>query len=230
LHDRISAALVRRIDAARSPLLQTYPGEVYPVDNCAVIASVGLHHRLGRGDHSAVLARWREHVRLRCLDRETGLLFQAMDVDGAEAADLPRASGTTLGAYFLSFWDPALAQELHAAVRRECLRSPLGFGGVLEYPPEVRRTAPARRLTGDIDSGPVIFGFGFSPTGFMISNCRIHGDFEGYRLLLASACLCGAPVERGGRLQFVSGGPLGNAILFAMLTAQPGGISDATAP
>lgn len=230
LHDRISAALARRMDAGSSPLLQTYPGETYPVDNCAVAASLGFHDRLGRGDHSARLDAWKQHVRVRCLDPRTGLLFQAMDRQGAQPEDLPRASGTTLGAYFLSFWDPALSKELFHAVRSNCLRSPLGLGGVQEYAPSTRRESPASSLRGDIDSGPVIFGFGFSPTGFMIANCRIHSDFDGYRRLLASACLCGAPVERGGRLQFVSGGPLGNAILFAMLTAQPGGIPDATAP
>ena len=42
------------------------------------------------------------------------------------------------------------------------------------------------------------------------------------RRLFATSYLFGAPLDRGDARNYVSGGPLGDAIMFAMLTALPG--------
>ena len=54
-----------------------------------------------------------------------------------------------------------------------------------------------------------------------LGSARVHGDRAAFTRLLATTVLYGAPVEADGRLEFVTGGPLGNAILWAMLTAAP---------
>jgi hypothetical protein len=46
LNDRISNALRRRIEASPTLLIESYPYETYPVDNCAAIASVALNSRV----------------------------------------------------------------------------------------------------------------------------------------------------------------------------------------
>jgi len=66
-----------------------------------------------------------------------------------------------------------------------------------------------------------VFGFGLSPTGFLIGGARLHRDNSTFRSLYATAHLCGAPVIRKDKFNYVTGGPLGDAILFAMLTANP---------
>ena len=231
VHDRITAHLARRLAASRIGLLQTYPGEVYPVDNCAVAASIALHDRVtGTDANAALLADWRRRLDQRWTDPESGLLFQAVHADDGRPLDAPRASGTTLGVYLLSFWDADLSHRLYRPVRANCAAAPLGFGAVREYPPRLRGKRGGRGLRGDIDSGPVVFGFGVSPTGFLLAGCRIHGDAEYFRRLWASAWLAGAPHRSGDRVSFVSGGPLGNAILFAMVTARPGGWAGEAAP
>ena len=225
LNDRITAALVRRLEASPTLLLDSYPDETYPVDNCAVIGSIGLHARVTGADHADLLRRWRERFRKDYVDGRSGLMIQAVDPRSGKMIEWPRASGTTLGLYFLSFWDAALARDLFDALRRESAAHFFGFGGMKEYPRWVRAERPANERRGDIDSGPVVLGFGLSPTGFGLAGARLFGDRELFRDLFASAWLCGAPVERDGRFEFVSGGPLGNAILFAMFTARPGGVS-----
>lgn len=215
LHEAISEHLARRLAASPIQMLLTYPGEAYPVDNCAVVASLGLHARVtGRG-HPELVKAWVERVRARYLDPDSGLLVQAVDFLNGGAVDAPRGSGTSLGLYFLSFADDALARDLYRGLRRSLGRTFLGFGAVREYPDGCSGT-------GDIDSGPIIFGFGLSPTGFAIAGSLMYGDRAYFRRLIASAYLAGAPLARGDRLEFVTGGPLGNAILLAMLTAGPG--------
>ena len=231
LNDRITAALLRRIEQSPIQLIESYPGEVYPVDNCAAIGSIGLHARATGADRRAFLEKWSAFCRQRYVDPKTGLLYQcvwpaatAVSARGGRMrglpppgspADAPRGSGTALGLYFLSFADRGLSAELYRGVRSHLARSVCGFGGVREYP------AGYRGERGDIDSGPVVCGFGLSATGFLIGGARMHGDRAYFRRLFATAYVWGAPFAEKGRLRFVTGGPLGDSILFAMLTACP---------
>ena len=118
-------------------------------------------------------------------------------------------------------WRPTSSRSLIArspvklldAAKRSLYDTVLGFGAMREYP----KTHAGR---GDADSGPIVMGFGVSATGFALGAARAAGDEELYRHLYATVELFGAPGERGGVRRYTSGGPIGNAILFAMLTAQ----------
>jgi hypothetical protein len=215
LHDRLTAALARRLEASPTALIETYPGETYPPDVSAVVGSIGLHDRVAGSDHGRLLARCAAAFRERYVDPGSGLLVQAVSSGTGSAVDHPRASGTAIAAYFLSFADRDLSRELFGATRRSST-SALGFGGVREYPRGVRGGL------GDIDSGPVVLGVSVSATGFAIAGARIHGDRALYRSLFRTALLFGLPVDRGDARWFATGGPLGNAIMLAMLTAGPG--------
>jgi hypothetical protein len=192
LNDRISEALARRLQLAPNGLIATYPNEWYPVDNAPAIASIGLHgHR-------------------QYTDAKTGLLIQAVDGLGS-ARDRPRGSGTALAIFFLSRVYPDLGAELFGALRRNLYTTVLNFGAVREYPPGIEGL-------GDIDSGPVIFGLGFSASGFSIGAARAFGDVGMFEGLYASATFAGVPFRSGKRLEFLTAGLLGNAILLAMFT------------
>ncbi len=214
LNDRISVALERRLAAAPAHVIETYPGEIYPVDNAAAIASLALRARaLGR-EPPPVVAQYLEQVATRFVDPRTGLLSQALRPDRTPA-DAPRGSGTALAAYYLSFADEASSWALHRAVRDHLAGDVAGFGVVREYAPG---SAHGR---GDIDSGPLVFGWSISAMGFGLSGCRVHGDRACFDQLYRAFHLFGAPTSPGAEFSFASGGPLGNAIVFAMLTAQP---------
>ena len=213
-NDAITAALERRYAASEIRMLETYPGEIYPLDNAAAIASVALHARATRREVPPLVREWVDLTRRKYVHAETGLLYQAVSAGGAPA-DAPRGSGTALGAYFLSFADAELSESLHRAVQKSLARDVLGFRAVREYP-DLPGMASGH---GDIDSGPLVFGFSVSATGFSIGGCRIHGDKDCYEDALATAWLFGAPIYHGAEMSYVSGGPLGDAILFAMQTA-----------
>lgn len=212
LNDRISAALARRLLASPIGLLETYPNEVYPVDNGFVAGSLGLHERNAGTSHRAALDHWRARMREKYIDPASGLLIQAVNVTDGSDIDAPRASGTALGLWPIQSVDPAMAADLYRALVTHQRRTFAGFAAMREY-------APGHSGLGDIDSGPVVGGIGLSPTGFALAGARMHGDFDTFRGLYASAHLFGAPAHRDGRLAYISGGALGNAILFAMLTA-----------
>lgn len=210
-YDAIAAALERRFDASTTGLLETYPGEVYPVDNASALAALALHGPLGPGARRAL-----EAMRARAIQPDTGLLTQRLSPVDASPQDPGRGSGTALAAYFLSYADPALSSALYHAIRRELYRTVLGFGVVLEHP---SACAECKGRV-DIDSGPTVAGFGVSATGFAIGAARANDDRETFAHLYATAHLFGAPSDDAGIRTFTTGGPLGDAILFAMLTAR----------
>ena len=220
LNDRITATLIRRIENSKHLLLQTYRSQVYPPDNCLAIASIGLHDRATDADHSLIMEKVIGNFRKVCIDEKSGLMIQAISHSSGKPMDEPRGSGTTFGLYFLSFVDRQLAAELYQAARKELAGNVIGFGLMQEYP------ASSRGGIGDVDSGPVIMNYGVSPTGFMIAGTRIHGDRDYFKQLYRTSVLFGAPLNSGGKWEYVAGGPLGNAIMFAMLTAVPADVLD----
>ena len=203
-----------RLRVARGRWLETYPGEVYPVDVASAVGAAAIDARLrGRDplsdpDIAAALERVRGAT-----DPATGLLYQAIDPETGEPRDGPRGSGTLLAAYFILPADPDLSRAWFEAGRRELADSVLGFGVMRERP----RSAPGH---GDIDSGPIVFGYGVSATGFAIAPARAFGDEGVYTTATATAALFGAPTAGpGGERSHVTGGPLGDAILCAMGTS-----------
>ena len=211
--EAIAHALERRILASPTGFVETYPGEVYPVDNTAALAALALHARATNQAPSPALRRGIEALRWNGIDPATGLLFQAVTVAEAAQRDAARASGTALAAYFLSFADELTSSALFRALEKSQFRTVLGFGGMMEFPPGKRNNRA------DIDSGPVFLGFGVSASGFALGASRAHGDRETFTALYATAQLFGAPLDENGTLTYAMGGPIGDAILFAMLTA-----------
>jgi hypothetical protein len=211
-NDAMTAALVRRFDASPTGLLESYPGETYPADNAAAIASIALHDRATGEDHHATVDRFLATLRARCTDAASGLLYQRVDSATLAPRDGPRASGTAMAAFVLGYAGPDATSALWPPLARQW-DTVIGFGGVREYP-------PGARGSGDVDSGPVILGLGVSASAFGIASARRAGDERRYASAFASAWLFGLPEERGGALRWASGGSLGGVLLFAVLTAR----------
>lgn len=211
LEQRVVEHLAARFEASELGLLETYPGEIYPIDNTSFFGALAVHDRASGEDHSALLARLLAGLE-RHRDPRTGLLYQAVHAGGSPA-DLARGSGTALAAYFLSFADRALSASLHGAIEAHLARELLGFGTVREHP-------PGEGGFGDVDSGPVILGQGVSVTGFSIALARVHGDREAFEARLATASFFGGPVDADGT-HHALGGPIGDALIFALATALP---------
>ncbi|MEM1032219.1 MAG: hypothetical protein AAGN82_17860 [Myxococcota bacterium] len=209
--EAVADALARRL--AQEDVIETYPGERYPVDNAAGVAAVALKAQNRHHARPHVVARWLEVMDERFVDPTSGLLVQSVRADGTRL-DVPRGSGTALASYFLSFVDAARSRALYEAAMASLGDRVLGFGALREYPDG------GRTGDGDIDSGPLIAGFSIAATGFALAGAKRFGDEATFASLWATARLFGAPRRRDNALHFATGGPLGDAILFAMLTAR----------
>ncbi len=213
LHDQVTDSFVKQLEQAKLGLIETYPGESYPVDVASVVASIALHDKCANGsDRRDLVARWQDTVRALYVDPKSGLLVQVASATTGKALDKPRASGTALAAYFLGVADLPLGNELYENTERCCAYTLFGFGAVTEYPSGVSGV-------GDIDSGPVAFSFGVSPTGFLIGAASQNQDRSRFLSLARTANFFGMPTSSANGWGYQSGGPIGNAIMFAMMTA-----------
>ena len=209
LHDRISAFLAARLQA--TPALATFPGEAYPVDHAASLATVALHARARGEAPPAWLDASLADFQSRYLDPR-GLLIKSVHPGSGEHRSIARGSGSALGAWFLGFADPELSARLARSIRAELATTGAGVGVVLEYAPAAYEAG--HPCQGDVDSGPLILGASVSATGFSLASARRLGDEDWQRRLWGTARTFGAYDGRS----FHTGGPLGNAIMLAMLT------------
>lgn len=210
-HDALIAAFERRLLASPTALIETYPGQAYPTDVASVAAAIAVHGRVTGVDHSKVLAHWAKQLRRVQVDQASGFVHQRMSVDGTPQ-DVPRGSGTGLAAWYAGFVDREIAHELTKALLAH-ERTFAGFGGIAEF--------DQREGHGDIDSGPVVLGVSVAATGFSLAPFRAFGHRDEFTRLYRTTTLFGLPVRREGALCFRTGGPIGNALLLAMLTSGP---------
>ncbi len=215
-HDALIAAYERRLLASPTGLIETYPGEAYPTDVAAVAAAIAVHGRATQTDHKKVLRHWADNVRRVQIDEKSGLIIQRMNAKTGGRSDAPRGSGTGLAAYFAGFADRALAAQLTVALDKH-VSTFFGFGAIREY-------AEGYDGSGDIDSGPVVFGVAVSATGFALAPFRAFGYREAFRRIYRTVDLFGLLRDESGsgdappRSRFATGGPIGNALLLALLT------------
>lgn len=212
-HDALIAAYERRLLASPTGLIETYPREAYPTDVAAVAAAIAVHGRVTGVDHRRVLAHWAERVRAVQIDPASGLVIQRMGAAHGDRHDAPRGSGTGLAAYYALFADRSIA-ELLAKGLFDHEATFFGFGAIREY-------AAGHSGRGDVDSGPVILGVSVAATGFALAPARALGRWDSFERIYRTTALFGMPVGHGGHMRFATGGPIGNALLLALLTSGP---------
>jgi hypothetical protein len=212
-HDALIAAYERRLLASPTGLIETYPGEAYPTDTAAVAASIAVHGRVTGTDHTRVLSRWADLVERVQIDDTSRLVVQRMGARDGARHDAPRGSGTALAAYFAGFASRRVARRLAEGLFRHEATF-WGFGAIREY-------AEGHTGVGDIDSGPVLLGVSVSATGFALAPARALGYRDSFLRLYRTTDLFGAPRSSGGTTRFLTGGPIGNALLLAFLTSGP---------
>lgn len=157
LHDSLSAALHWRYAHEPAGNLESYPGLRWLPDNTVALASLALHSRLTGSGYAAAGRRWAATAQTQWLDPTTGLLASRVDVRG-QPSEGPRGSMLGWGIWFIARFDSALARQQY---QRYQASGSTNLGVLRFY-----REWPGRYQTtvGDVDSGPLLLGYGISAT------------------------------------------------------------------
>lgn len=213
-----SAALAAAFDRALDQgalFLEAYPKQAWPVDSVVALASLRLHDTLLPPRFESTLARWLEGAqRYTELPGAGGLLAHRVSAYTGQPEQFPRGTSQSLITRFLVEIDPEWGQRQYALFREQFVRPFLGVPGVVEY---ADRGGP-----GDVDSGPLVFGFSASATVNVIGAAQVNGDHEVADALIAASEAVGLPLSWGNEKRYALGLlPVGDAFLVWAKTARP---------
>ncbi|MBT1697035.1 hypothetical protein KK083_09130 [Fulvivirgaceae bacterium PWU4] len=159
------AAIAKAIQQRTYPV--SYYGSAWPADVMVCVASLSLHDKLFTPQYKDVIDHWVTEVR-KHVDADGMIPHAVLPADG-RAREPARGSSLALMLIFLREIDAPLAREQFALFKEKFIDSWLGLTGVREYPKGVSGM-------GDIDSGPVIFGFGGAATIVGMQTLSLYGE------------------------------------------------------
>ena len=209
-HTRVVDALAQTI---RENCAQTRA--VWTSDQATQLYAIWLYDRATGADHTAVIQQWRRLMEERFIEPGTGLLVSHIAVNPDRYVSIPRGSSLAWTSILLADVLPDFARDQYARLCRHRQRRCLNFAAVTEYEPG----NPLR--FGDLDSGPLVFGFSPSASAFALGAHKLFGrpaDFaRGYRIFE----LFGKPQRTASVTSYYRGNAMGDAILLYAKAARP---------
>ena len=211
-------------DLDRSPhgLLNDYPGECYPIDVFAAVASIRDADSVLGTDHTAFAERARRAFTGRQSDKR-GLVPYLADPATGIPLDTSRGIGNSYVLIYAPALYPDLAQEWYDRYVRDFWQNRWLASGFREYP----RDMPHKDWLNDPDSGPVIAGFSPSGNAYGVAAARVNGRFDHAWTLSAQVLTASWPLPGECRLgaRLLSNAfhapYLGEANLLFLLTRRP---------
>jgi len=216
--------LSKELDESPHGLLDDYPGQCYLMDIAGAIAIIQRADAVLGTDHSAFVER---SIRgfAGALADSTGLPVYSADSKTGEPVDCSRGCGDS----FILTFAPELwhetAKKWYANYEKHFWERRRLIAGFREFP----KDATDRDWYMDVDSGPVIAGYGVAASAFGVGAARANGRFDQAYPLSAEMLVASYPLLDGTLLgpRILSNAAhapyLGeSAILFA-LTREPVG-------
>jgi hypothetical protein len=195
LHDSLSAALAARYQQAPSGNLPSYPGRRWLPDNAVALASLALHTRLTGSAYAAEGPRWVARARREWLDPKTSLLASMVDAAGRPSEE-PRGSHLGWSIWFLAQVDSTFARQQYALYQQHHSTNL----GVLRFYKE--QAGSFETGAGDVDSGPLILGYGIPATAFAFADAVALGDYRNAQRLRRVISLGSRDIREGDELRY----------------------------
>jgi hypothetical protein len=165
--------------------------------------------------YQATVKRWLDDVRER-LDPALGMLPHSAVAGTGDVQIGTRGLTAALQGRMLYEVDPDFARQQYRKMREHFAAEHLGIlPGILEY----RKGASG---SGDVDSGPLVFGFSGSASVVAIAAARLHGDRQLAEPLMVGAHAVGVPTGWGDSRRYGFGLlPVGEAFFVWSKTTRP---------
>lgn len=195
LHDSLSARLYRQLGASPAGNLASYPNRYWVPDNTVALASLALHSSLTGSPYQRAGACWVARARRNWLDPATGLLVSMVDTAG-QPSEEPRGSHLGWSIWFLARFDSAFARQQYQ--RYQAAHS-TNLGVLRLY-----REQPGRYTTGagDVDSGPLILGYGIPATAFALADAVALRDGRNAQRLRRVVNIGRREIRAGNELRY----------------------------
>ena len=188
-------SLSAELDASRHGLLDDYPNECYPGDVLTAIAMIHRADKVLGTDHSAFVNRAIRGFQGKALDPR-GLVPYAAIAHLGEPIDSTRGCGNSYVSLFSPEIWPEQARQWYDLYARYFWQEAGTCAGFREFPNDL----PRNDWYMDVDSGPVLKGFGCAACAFGVGAARVNGHFEQACPLTAEMLVTSWPLPNGTSL------------------------------
>jgi hypothetical protein len=184
-----SQELAQAFASSPTITIEAYPGQAWPCDQTVALASLALHDELFSSNYQTVIQRWVSYTQ-KHLEPQTGLIPHKINKATGQIEIGARATSQVYLLPFLLELDSNFAKQQYDQFRKQFVPKVLGFFPVREYPISTNGHA-------DVDSGPIIFGFGPTSTIVSIAPARAYQDTELFESTLLIMEILGLPLSWG---------------------------------
>lgn len=153
-------SIVHALAISKSPFLQSYKDQSWPADMFVAVASLCNHDKIFKPKYKNEIEAWLQNVMNR-LDPVTQLIPHKVSSETGETVQGARGCSLSLILRMLAEINSGFAKEQFKIFNDKFVSTTFGLPSLREYP-------TGQHGFGDVDSGPVIFGVGFSGTIVMI--------------------------------------------------------------
>jgi hypothetical protein len=160
------------IDDSPHGLLNDYPNQCYPTDVSAAIEAIKRADKVLGTDHSVFVKRSIRAFEGKLVD-STGLPPYFADSDTGAIGKARGCSNVWILTWAPDLW-PEKAKQWYSNSQEHFWQQRYGSVGFREFP----KGDSAGEWYIDVDSGPVIGGFGAAACAFGVGACRANGHFD----------------------------------------------------
>ena len=193
LRDQIET-LSKELDESPYGLLDDYPGQCYPTDVVAAIAAIRRADAVLGTDHSDFIKRSVRSFKGRLVDYTGIPPYRADSTTGI----IGRARGCS--SQWFTVWTPQLwpeyAKQWYKSFEKYFWQKHWIAVGFREFPKDTSNIEWSQWYI-DVDSGPVIAGYGLAASAFGIGAARANGRFDHAYPLTTEAIALSWPLPYG---------------------------------
>jgi hypothetical protein len=158
------------LNQSETPYLQSYFHQAWPADMFVAMASLSNHDKVFNPKYKTTITSWLGKVKNH-LDKQTQMIPHSVDPETGEQIEGSRGCSMSLILRMLAEMDSSFANQQYKRFENSFVSKTIGLPSVREYP-------KGTHGMGDVDSGPVIFGVGFSATINMIGTYASLGKYD----------------------------------------------------
>lgn len=152
---------------SQTPYFETYFNQTWPADNFLALASLANYDKAFEPKYTVTIEKWINKVKSK-VDKTTGMIPHKVDARSGLGTQNARGCSMALMLRLLAEIDEGFGQNQFDLFNEHFVTTTFGLPSIREYPKGVKGK-------GDIDSGPVIFGVGFSGTITSIGTFAANG-------------------------------------------------------
>lgn len=178
LNNKLSESLFKRFSTSKNKCLLSYSYGIWIPDNTAGLASLKLYSLNTGSQYDKICKKWIEYAKKNFIDEETGLLCSTINIETGKIQEEPRGSMIGWSIFFIYRFDKEFAEEQYATYK-EKFSNNLGLIRLFKERYKDNRTD----YYGDIDSGPIIWGYSIPAIAFAFGDAVAMKDWQNAKRL-----------------------------------------------